>query len=267
MRARSKRIAKVKYAIDASPVRRHLLREAYEWFRDVGELPDDDHVAFEAVQQALRGGEEAPPMEEAALAGRVRQAALAYHERERPSDVWPPTVRAYLFDEALFESPPLRKLARAAIACEVAYGGDVENPAFAARHGIPGYGSVALHVVGWPRSLIRPPYEAQATRLLVRMDDIRGRVPQDDPSWLDAHSAALAAFHDDGVLPEDDLLREAVLVDAEQAALLRHKRGEDVTDLMAAFHQVAWADGDERQESLDQLKQLVRAGGLRPKAR
>ena len=112
MRVRNNRMVGLQQAIDASPVRRGVLRDAYEWFKNVGELPEDDeHVACEVVQQALRGGEERTPEDEARLAVRVRNARLAYHGRERPADQWPPTVRNRLFDEALFEEPPLRRLA------------------------------------------------------------------------------------------------------------------------------------------------------------
>ena len=126
MRARDNRLGRVKQAIEVSPVRRGVLREAYEWFRDFGEFDDDDHVAYEVVQQALRGGEEQAPEDEARLARRVHVDKSAYQRRDRPAEAWPPTVRNLLFDEALFEEPGIRRLARAAIALEVAHGGDVE---------------------------------------------------------------------------------------------------------------------------------------------
>ena len=69
MRAREGRMARLKKAIDASPVRRGVVREAYGWFKDFGELDDDDHVAYEVVQQALRGGEEQAPEDTTATSG------------------------------------------------------------------------------------------------------------------------------------------------------------------------------------------------------
>lgn len=183
MRARDRRLGRVKDAIDGAPVQRHLLREEYGWFRDWGELSDDDHMAYEVVAQALRGGKEED------LTGNI-----PFHKRERPGEQWPPSVRAMLFDEALDPCPPLRRLARAAIATEVAWGGDVENPGFAARHGIPAYGSVAMHVVGWPRRLTVPPYQDQARRLLVRLDNVRGRIDHEDPRWLKDQANAIVAF-------------------------------------------------------------------------
>lgn len=242
MRTHDKRLGRVQNAIDAAPVQRHLLREAYEWFRDFGELPDDDHVAYEVVAQALRGGEEAQ------LTGNV-----PYQRRERPAEQWPPSVRALLFDEALYEAAPLRELARAAIALEVARGGDVENRAFAARHGIPGYGSVALHVCGWPVNLAVPPYEEQATRLFVRLDNLRSRVDHGDPRWFDAQAEAVVQFQQTGKLPDDELHLESLLASVELDLLAAHRRGKDVAEALALLARVARADGDEREELLAEL--------------
>jgi hypothetical protein len=229
MRTRTNRLSRLKQSIDASPVRLGVLREAYEWFRDFGELPDDDdHVAYEVVQQALRGGEEQPVDDEASVAKRVRDAKIAYHQRGRPREQWPPTVRAFLFDEALFGQLPHRKVARAAIAFEVAHGGDVACELFAARHGLPTHGTVGAHVIGFPRRWIRPPYEFQGTRLLVRLDNIRARVPQDDERWFEEQAKAIVEFKRTGQLPDDDLHCDSVLANVELDQILAHKDGKEV---------------------------------------
>ena len=257
MRIREGRMARLKQAIDASPVRREVLREAYGWFKAFGELyEEDDHVAYEVVQQALRGGEERAPEDEARLTERVRKAKLAYHQRERPGEAWPPTVRGLLFDEALFEEPGNRKLARAVIATEVAYGGDVESPGFAARHGIPMYGSVALHVAGWDQTLVRPPYEHQAKCLLARYDNIRGQLDEQ----VDALNKALAAFRQDGQLPDDDVLMNAVLAHIELEALYGHKKGYDVAEVMEVLARVQRRDEKVAEAALRELCDMARAG-------
>jgi hypothetical protein len=261
MRAHTKRIGRIRDAIDAAPVRRGILNEAYEWFTMFGELTDDDHVAFEVVEKALRGGEDAPLEAEGRIAKRVAKARLAYHRREHPRDTWPPSVRAMLFDEALFDPEPLRGIARAAIATEVAWGGDVENPAFAARHGIPGYGSVAMHVCGYPRQLAIPPYEDQAERLFVRLDNLRGRIDQDNPDW-EAQGRALAAFWQAGELPGDDLLLEGVLVNVELDLLHAHKRGKKVGKAMELLARLRRAEGDEYEDLLVKLSGMAAAKRL-----
>src|SRR5688572_834530 len=160
MRARDKRLGKLQEAIAVQPVRPHLMDEAYPWFRDFGELPDDDLIARAVIRRAIHGGDET--------------------EESGPLEFEACNVRAALFHEARFDSPLLRPVARAVIATEVAHGGDVESPGFASHHGLPVYGKVALHVMGWPRNLVLPPYEDQAKRLLARNDMLRSRVDQDN---------------------------------------------------------------------------------------
>jgi hypothetical protein len=256
MRSATKRLGRLRNAIDAAPVRRHLVREAYEWFHDFGELPDDDdHLAYDVVQQALRGGEEGPVVDPQGA-----KKPVPFHQRERPSETWPPSVRAMLFDEALFAPLPLRKVARAAIAVEVAYGGDVENPAFGARHGMPTYGCVALHCLGYPKRLAVPPYEDQAKRLFVRLDDVRGRIPQDDPRWFEEQARAVVAFSQNGELPSDELRLDALLVDVEMDLLIAHKRGREVREAMAVMDRAVRGDEAEQSGSLHRLRDLTLAG-------
>jgi len=264
MRVRTNRMARLKQAIDASPVRRGVLRDAYEWFKNVGELPEgDEHVAYEVVHQALRGGEERAPEDEARLAERVRKAGIAYHKRERPGEAWPPTVRNLLFDEALFAYQPLRRLAGALIATEVAYGGDVESPGFAARYGIPMYGSIAMHIHDLTRTQALPPYEYQAKRLFARFDNIRGRVPQDAPSWFEAAYKALATFRQTGELPDDDLQLELLLVEIEMEQLFGHRHEHDVSKAMALLDKVSRLDGEEGEDALRALCEMAAAGKFR----
>jgi hypothetical protein len=264
MRTRDKRIGRVKQAIEEAPVRRHLLREAYEWFKDFGDLPeDDDHVAFEVVQQALNGGKEQPLVDEAKVRARVRKAEIAHQRREALDDAaWPPSVRALLFNEALFEFPALRAAARAQIAVEVAYGGDVENPAFGARHGIPVYGSIALHMGGWHKRLVLPPYEFQAEQLLVRFDNIRGQIPHEDPKWFEVQGKAIVKFKETGELPDDDLHIDSVLANVEMDQLVAHKKGKDVSEVMALLNTVQRRDGEEQQEALKRVCEMAAAGRI-----
>ncbi len=261
-RAHARRIAKVRHAQDASPVRRHVLNEAYEWFTLFGELTDDDHVAFEVVEKALRGGADAPLEADAVVAKRANKARLAYHQRERPSERWPPSVRAMIFDEALFEVEPIRKLARAAIVLEVVHGGDVENPAFMARFGIPGYGCVAMHILRWQDRLSVSPYEDEATRLFVRLDNVRGRVDHDDPNWSTVQGKAVAAFYRTGELPDDDLHLEGVLVNVGLDLLQRRRQGKDVAEGIELISKLERAEGEEFEALLKQFGALAAAKQL-----
>lgn len=251
MRARDKRMGRVQQAIDASPVCPNTLREEYEWFQGLGELPDDDHLAYEVVMKALHGGKE-----------RQQRETKPYREREQPRDQWPPSVRGLLFDEALDCDRQLRNLARAAIAVEVAWGGDVENPAFGARHGIPTYGCVALHVGGYPQKLKAAPYEDQATRLFIRHNNVCGQISEQAAGWLNALAEAQAKFWANGELPHDELLLDTVLVFLELHMLAAHRKGTDVAEEMALLDAVARAKGDERDELLIKLSAMAEAGEL-----
>ena len=251
MRATDKRMGRVQQAIDASPICPHTLREEYEWFQGIGELPEDDHVAYEVVMKALQGGQEGQHGD-----------TTPYREREQPREQWPPSVRGFLFDEALDTNQQLRDLARAAIATEVARGGDVESPAFAARHGIPTYGCVGLHVSGYPQKLKAAPYDEQATRLFIRQDTVRGRISEQPHSWFDAFGKAMSEFWTDGQLPDDELLLDTVLVFVELHMLVAHRQGTDVAEEMALLDAIARADSSERDELLIKLGAKAEAGEL-----
>lgn len=265
MRARDRRIGQVMRAIEVAPVRQHLLREAYEWFWQFGELPDDDDlVAYEVVHQALRGGQERIPGARSAAARDAHKAGQPYQGRkELETSDWPPSVRSMLFEEALFAHPKIRDLARAQIGVEVAYGGDVESPGFGARHGIPMYGSIAMHMSGWRKRLERPPYEFQAARLFVRIDNLCGRIPNDDDGWLDAMAEATVRFKVTGELPADDQMAEMVLANVEMDQLIAHKAGKDVAEVMAVLNEVARSEGDAMEAALKRLCEMAKAGKVR----
>lgn len=264
MRANLRRMNKLSQAIATSPAKRHLLDDAYEWFTGFGELPDpEDHqLACEVVLRALRGGSEYPVTEEEAED--IRLGVSVVKRTHKALDAWPPTVRAMLFEEALFSDPRLGNLARAQISVEVAYGADVESQSFAARHGMPMYGSVAMHIAGYPRRLVVPPYEDQGKRLLVRLDDVRGRIPHEDPRWYDAQAEAAVRFLQTGELPKDETHRDTVLVSAELDLLQLHKQGKDVSVAMDLFDRVAREpDEEQRMGALKQLCTMAAEGRLR----
>lgn len=254
-RTHDKRIDRVQEKVDTAPVHPHLLEEAYDWFTSFGELPDDDHVAFEVVQRALRGGEDHWDT----------GPRLPFRKRPQPRDEWPPSVRSMLFDEALDKRRQVREIARAAIALEVAYGADVENPAFGARHGIPCYGFVGMQMLDMPRKLAVPPYEHQAKRVFVRLDMVRGRVERQGPDWFEAQVEAEVELQMTGALPKGQLHLEALLVTVELDLLRANQRGKDVAAALGLLDRIATATGsraDQRPELLAELSKLAASGGL-----
>jgi hypothetical protein len=262
MRTRDKRIGQVHRAISVAPIRRRVLREAYEIFQWFGELPDEDQIADAVLRQALRGGATVDPREESHLEMMIR---LTVTPERREHGVIPseqPNVRESLFCEAMDANPYVRKIARAAIAVEVAHNGKVEDPNFAAHHGLPKHNSVAMHVLGYPQKWARPPYEEQAARLFARQDELRERTPNpnEDPDWFDEQADVIIEFQQTGVLPEDDLRREALLAHIELDALILHKRGRDVRELMALLDRASRAEGEEWEEALKRVCEMAAEG-------
>ena len=247
MRARDKRLGKLQAAIEVQPVRPGLMDEWYPWFKDFGELPDDELIARAVVRRAMHGGNE--------------------NEESGPLEFEACNVRAALFHEALFDSPLLRPIARAAIAAEVAYGGDVESPGFASHHGLPVYGKVTMHVMGYPHNLVLPPYEYEARRCLARFDTVRARINQDDAAWFDVQVEAQLRFICTGELPRDELHRECVLASVQLEVLGKHRRGRDVSEPMALFARIARRNEEGRETALAELCEFAKAGRLRASLR
>ncbi len=171
-------------------------------------------------------------------------------------------MRALLFDEALYAYPALRAVARAQIGVEVAYGGDVESPGFGARHGIPMYGSVAMHMGGWHKRLVLPPYEFQAKRLFVRFDNIRGQIDHDDPNWFEVQAKAIIRFNQTGELPDDDLHLDSLLANVELDQLVAHKHGKDVAEAMALLDKVVRGEREEQEDALKRVCAMAADGRL-----
>jgi hypothetical protein len=90
------------------------------------------------------------------------------------------------------------------------------------------------------------------------MDNVRGRINQDDPRWLETCAEAILALERTGELPADDLLRDVTLVEAELRALWRHKKGQDVADLMAAFDAARRARDEDRGPAVERVQALLR---------
>jgi hypothetical protein len=261
MRRQDARLARVQKAVDNLPVSQEVLREAYGCFLMFGELPDDNHVAYDVIQRALHGGKEQLPGAYEHHSGTPKVGA--YWDRGQLSNgSAPETVRDRLFEEALFEQPPVRRVARAAIALEVAYGGDVASPGFASRHGMPVHGSAGMHVLGYPQKWATPPYEFQAQRLFTRLDVLRARIPQHDSWWLREQTDVVVKFMQTGERPADDLRMEALLAIVELEQLIAHKRGTDVEEAMMLFDSLTRARPQDREQAFQKLSAMAAAGRL-----
>ena len=139
-----------------------------------------------------------------------------------------------------------------------ARGLDLTDPKTLADEPLPLHQGIGMHVLGYPERLVRAPYHEQAKRLFARFDELRKHTPQHDDPWFDECSNAAVRFRMTGELPVEELMRDAVLADLEMECLVRHKRGQDVGELMSALDKAARAKGAAREDAIAAVQQLVR---------
>lgn len=259
MQNHRKRLEKVQTAIAATPLPLEAVRQAFERFRETGELPEHRRLAAAVVVRARNGvdltDESGRPM------GLAEAVQALSHAPSRPDD----RVMSALYSEAVCETAIFRDAARAVLVQLAEIGFDVTEPEFAKRGieiDLPKFGTVGLHLLGFPECLAVPPYEEQAKRLFDRFAVLRTRVGSFGKQWFAELARAVEAFRLDGELPEDELLRDVVLADAELVCLIRHWMGQDVAVVMTAL---AEAQVDPAREgAVARLQELVRDGRIRP---
>ncbi|MEO6594317.1 MAG: hypothetical protein ABIP94_06155 [Planctomycetota bacterium] len=250
----TQRLRKVEHVVATLPIRKEVLVQAYTNFREAGQLPKEQRVSADVVRCVKNGHD---PRKQPLCYSDIPGLVVAHlHAPERPKD----EVLDLLLDEAVWAPEPLRSLARDLLEEFVDMGADVTKP-FLAERGIqvPDFGSAALHLIGFPHRFGMPPYEEQAERLFARYAELRERIDQNNTRWFDEAQQAIELFQMCGDLPRDELLRDAVLADAELCTLVRHARGKDVSELMAAFDAAANAKADERDAAIAQVQALVRS--------
>ena len=261
----SDRVDRLAQTIALRPVPDWVVDEAFEHFRNTGELPDDQRLAHEVAQLTLRGRPEQPrgpkAMREWFAELQKILDALETPTGDEPAPLTVP-LRQVLLNEAVRGSDAVRQAARFALRLQVQAGVDVTADTFLADRPPPDFGCLGLHLLGFPECVAVPPYEAQAHRLFARQAAIRERIDHDDPNAFESIAAAIRRFRATAELPEDELLRECVLADTEFVALIRHMIGEGDAELIAMLDHVATANHSARTAPLQHLQDLVRAGRL-----
>jgi hypothetical protein len=253
---RTRRVKRVQSALDVMPLRQDALKEAYEDFKMFGELPDHERLAQAVVDSAIAGEllPIKPPPDEADLIRLIQ----AQHREKQNAPPKERTLREYLLDHAGYAPPGLREPARLACCVLSAKGGDLTDPKFLANEPLPPHNGIGWHLLGYPQRLAKPPYVKQAQRLFARFDELRQRTPQDEDPWFDECIDVAVRFRMTGELPDEELMRDAVLADLEMECLVRHKRGHDVGELMAALDKAARTKGRAREDAIAAVQQLVR---------
>ncbi|MFO1077941.1 MAG: hypothetical protein U1E73_09485 [Planctomycetota bacterium] len=236
---------------------RVIVGEAYDHFRDTGELPEDQRLAEAVVRRVWRGPEmvaidEAEnPWQEFGRRG--------FRVRDRPEDPF----LDELLSEALWEEEPLRTVARLALQQMVALGLDVTRPLFA-ESGIamelPARGTVGMALLGIPEIFLRAPYRAQAKRLFARCEALGLAIQCEDSTWASRFDAAVEGFCERGEVPEDDLVFRCVLALGEFHGLVENSLGHGDAEAMAAFDAAGRGRGKRRAEAVERLCRMARSG-------
>lgn len=260
MRNHERRLQKIEQQILSLPIARQVVTKAFVVFQKTGELPEDQRVAYAVVKRARMGTRMSDLFASTSDWGTLIQAKL--EEPQRPDD----EVMDSLLNEAVSAPEPWRSVARQMLKALASSGTDVTTPAFAVegiKLDLPDYGTMGMHLMGFPDRLAKRPYVKQAKRLFARIGKLRERIPQDDRRWFDRAGDAIQRFQHGGERPDDDLVLDVVLALGELDALMLHAVGEDVAELMAAFDAVARATAEGRAPAVEHLQDLVRAGGMR----
>ncbi len=257
-----KRLKKVSTQLDAMPIAPAAEARAFNRFRETGELPEHQRLAKAVIERALRGGADCEsPMAydfKVAIEGFKRAA-----EGLRDAEPEPEPLRKMLFHEAVYGPKFVSIPARFALRVLVDMGRDVTDPEFIPTDTeIPNWGSVGWHLIGLPERIVKPPYEDQAQRLFERFEDLRKRIDRDDQGWFEDLAVAGVRFLNEGELPENELMCDAVLANGEFMGLLQHHVGHGDAEVMAAFDQVATAQGEARAAAIARVQAMAAEGLL-----
>lgn len=254
LRTNKRRIDKIRGMLAKCPIPSERVEFESLLFQHEGELPEDQRLATLVCERA---GYRRTPSDTGgiaeALAGILLQAKTRMETGVEPQ----PSVREALFDEAVYGPDVVRRWARLALRFLVCRGGDVTKPDLGQEHGLPEFGTVGMHVLGYPRRLAKAPYEEQGRRLFDRYDGILRRLDLSQDDDFEPIAESIMAFEDRGELPADGVLRDYVLADYEIEMLRAHKAGRDVAQVMALLDQAARATGEEREAAVADVQRFV----------
>jgi hypothetical protein len=260
-KAHHRRLAKVNDVLATCRIPPERVEEEFEWFKLDGDLPEDQRLAA-LVCDRVKFGRAQGGNGSASAAGRrlldIMALVVLSEQGAIAKPGAPPTVREELFDEAVYGPATVRRWARVALQVLVCRGGDVTDREFGNEHGLPEFGTVGMHVLGYPRRLATAPYEEQGRRLFDRYDEIRRRLdltPDDD---FEPMAEAILAFEGRGELPADGLMRDFVLAELEIEMLHHHRAGGDVAEVMALLDRTARTTGAKREAAVAEVQRFVR---------
>lgn len=257
-RSLHRRLDRAEAQLEVMPIAPDSLHAAFERFAQAGELPEHARLASAVLTRALQ-----PPKSQdtrysanedyfARVQRVIRELEAMNQTGKAPCD-----VRRMLFDEAVSTFDVVRDAARAVLRMLASVGVNLTEPfPFNDDIDLPEFGSMGLHLLGWPEILIRPPYEAQATRVLQTHKTVRQRIACID-QWHRKAAESMGTFFQSGALPEDTELRDLVLHFAEFLSLHAILGGEQDDIMLIVFDVVGTTKGEVRERAIEQLQAAV----------
>ena len=174
----------------------------------------------------------------------------------------PRSIRELLLNEATHDDEVVSGAARTVLRLLVASGLDVASRNFLDEDmALPEFGSVGLHLLGWPECLIRSPHEDQALRVLQDLKELRAWIA-DHESNVRSLAKSAATFFKTGELPKEAKLRESILLYGEFLALQKCLGDEQDEGVLQAFDHAATATGDDEETSLRTLQAMAAEGRI-----
>jgi hypothetical protein len=260
-KAWKKRVRQVAQRVALLPLDPKAEEEAFEMFCRTGELPEHQRLAEGVIKRALQADPHQRRSQPQSPEVWIKQFWEIMENVDNPA-MTSLSHRRILFHEAVYGWEVPRLAARLAIRLLVLVGRDVTDPQLLDDFEVPDWGSVGMHLIGFPGMLATPPYEVQAQRLFARLDDLRARIDRDDEEWMEKHSSASFAFLRRGELPDDELMAEAVLAYGEMIGLLNCYLGRGDSEIMTAFDIAARATVVDSEPARAELRSLAAQGRL-----
>ena len=217
-----RRLDRLQRTFRSIPIAPQTIRDACERFRRTGELPEDVRVARHVLDWCDTGINAAEFSRDARDVGALMRAAVNTMGRRHD-----PVMQA-LRNEAVFAWEPVRDIARQMLKRMAEGGGDPSEPMFKmCGYEVPEMtcSSMALTLLGFPECLATKDNAERADAVFVKLRDLRARVKGEGADWFARFDKAVAEHRASGVLPQDALLAEAVVADAEFLEVLREKVG------------------------------------------
>jgi hypothetical protein len=257
-----RRLQKVGDVIGSLPIEPELLRDAFECFQKLGELPKDQRLAAAVTRWARYGF--GPTRFDSSPDGEAGLLLATMNSLRTRDDL----LMHQLREEAVFGDELVQPIARMALRRLATQGHDVTEPLFLQnRIKLPirtiCCGSVAFALCAFPWRHFPPQYKLITAALVARLERVHETVNANDV-WLKDFATATGVFRRTGVLPQDQLLRAAVINDGLFVLLLQAKLGRDKPELIQAFARWHEVEGEERKAVEQGLVEAARAGKLMP---